>query len=362
MKTLIKTFWAAMLGVAFFACEPLGTDTIEPTLTSTDNVNSSASDLILSAAYCGTPQLETLWTEEDNNAGTVTFYNDETNLYVNVFATGGFFPVSQNIKMWVGTDLTLLPQNLYGIPSPGLFPYKVTVTGTNEYTFTIPLANIAGYNTEVCGSQNIYAVVHVDLYLTTVETAFAGSIKVDGSRPWYYAIYTPRCCETPPPPSEGSSETAFAKFDKMGGFGTGYVFTTNSKSNPEGYASLGLTQNRWGWAGNFTADGTYTFDVWAGAGLNNTANGTKVGTLTVVKAGTSVTVTYNMTGFSLQEVHIYAGDFMPATIAPGQYGHTESFGDSPADYPMTYTASFTIADTNSDGVWIIAHAVAFGPF
>ncbi|MCI0449637.1 MAG: hypothetical protein L0Y79_07610, partial [Chlorobi bacterium] len=142
-------------------------------------------------------------------------------------------------------------------------------------------------------------------------------------------------------------ETAFAK--------GGWVWTTDPKSNPEHLPSLRLTRNRWGWAINLLAPGTYTYDIWAGAGLNKIQNGTLVGTLTIVWNGTSATVTYNITGGCvMEEAHLYAGDPRPTNIAPGQYGNTASF-DPPA---ASHTFTVPLENTNgTDGVWLIAHAV-----
>ncbi|MBL6446989.1 hypothetical protein JMN32_11755 [Fulvivirga sp. 29W222] len=366
MKATMKTLMTLMLGIALIACDPLSVNTVEPALSDDSNITSPTL-IAPGVEFCGEPQEGTLFAENDIYAGTVTIYNDEINLYVTVYSIQGFLNINNNVRLWAGTDLNLMPQNLYGIPNTGLFPYKATVNGT-EHTFAVPLAGIPGYNSSECGSGSVYLVLNADVLVDNgyggigVSSAYGGGVKVDGSVPWYYSIYTPRCCETPPPPSEGTCETAFGKFDKTGGFGTGYVFTTGNKCNPESYASLALTKNRWGWAGNFTADGTYTFDVWAGAGLNNTAKGTLVGTVTITMTGNSVEVTYNLSGYSLQEVHIYIGDFMPTTLAPGQYGYNKIFGPLPSDYPTTHAASFTVNDTNGDGIWIIAHTVVFGEF
>jgi len=143
-------------------------------------------------------------------------------------------------------------------------------------------------------------------------------------------------------------KTAFAK--------GGWVWTTDPGSNPEGLPSLRLTKNRWGWAINLLIPGSTTYPIWAGAGLNNTSNGTNVGTLTVTWNGNQVAVLYSMLpGYRLQEVHLYAGDARPTTTAPGQYGYQDSFD------PLglgTYTFTVPLKYTNStDGVWLIAHAV-----
>ncbi len=82
----------------------------------------------------------------------------------------------------------------------------------------------------------------------------------------------------------------------------------------------------------------------------------KVGTLTVNWDGSNVTVTYTMdSGYCLEEVHLYAGDDSPTTIAPGQYGNLAEFDPNVTSYQF----NVPLADTNGDGVvWLVAHAVA----
>lgn len=75
--------------------------------------------------------------------------------------------------------------------------------------------------------------------------------------------------------------------------------------------------------------------------------------------GGNVAVTYNMSGgYTMEEVHIYAGDSKPTTAAPGQYGYTAYFDPRESGH----TASFSVSDGNGDGIWIIAHAVVCGAF
>ena len=159
----------------------------------------------------------------------------------------------------------------------------------------------------------------------------------------------PDCCDTPPSSGNCYAQTAFAK--------GGWIFATDKKSNPENLSTLGLTKNSWGWAINITTTGTTAYPIYAGAGLNDISKGTMVGTLSVSWDGSNVTVVYAMNnGFTLTDTHVYAGDTKPRTIAPGQYGHTESF-DQPAS---DYTGTYNVSDNNGDGIWIIAHAGAFG--
>jgi hypothetical protein len=201
----------------------------------------------------------------------------------------------------------------------------------------------------VCGTE-LFVVTHAEVLVdldgdgeVDSETAFGGDVPGNGPRWWFYGVYTV-CCDGVPP-STDVCETAFAK--------GGWVWTTSPKSNPEHLPSLELTRNRWGWAVNLTTSGTTAYPIWAGAGLNNTANGVLVGELTVDWDGTTAVVTYTLDpGFTLAEVHLYAGDARPTTTAPGQYGYLDS--------PDAATYTFTVPLADDDGVvgvWLIAHAV-----
>lgn len=86
--------------------------------------------------------------------------------------------------------------------------------------------------------------------------------------------------------------------------------------------------NRWGWTVELPSEGTYTFDIYAGAGQCDLSKGTLVGTAAVDYSGGTVTVDYDISdGFGIKEIHTYAGyDPVPEnpnngkpTVAPGQY-------------------------------------------
>ncbi|MGH2574191.1 MAG: hypothetical protein ACRDFC_00670 [Ignavibacteria bacterium] len=289
---------------------------------------------------------------QHNPCGNLIVWNDTENVYIRYESC----TTMVDLHLWVGNDTTLIPKTNNGTPIPGQFPYKVENLNLNVYQFTIPLEDVIVGTTDFCGVQ-LYILAHAALI--NGETAWGGCIGVNIEEPgrWYFYMTHVVCCEGPPPPPPpgGGLQTAFAKVPIAQG---GYIFACSNKANPENYPTLCLTRNRWGWAGNLS-DGSYTFQLWAGAGLNKTQNGTLCGTVTVVKTGTTVVVTYNMlSGFLLQQVHIYIGDASPPTIAPGQYGHTVFFN------PMvsTYTHTFTFVDTNGDGkVWFIGHAVVSIP-
>lgn len=293
--------------------------------------------------------------------GTVTVDNDETNLYVTYDLTypGATFGT---LHMWAGNDLANLPRATTGGPNPqpgapipGQFPYKYTNDPNwtlTSHTFTVPL-DVLGIQdlTNAC-PLTLYVVTHAEVDLDgdglgDHETAFGGDQAGSGPRWWFYGAYCLTCDFTP---FELTCKTAFGK--------GGYVFVTDKKANPEKLPSLNLIRNRWGWAINVTATGITSYDIWAGAGLNNTANGVKVGTLTVNYTGSQAIVTYSLTSPNVMgEVHVYASDFKPTTTAPGQYGNTVYFD------PKTnaYAATYPVSDTNADGIWIIAHAVACYP-
>lgn len=285
------------------------------------------------------------------DAGVVSISNDGNNVYVKVTINEyvSLQDVANNIKLWIGPDANQIPK-LDCQPDLSKFPFTASVAaGGTTYTFTISYAQLSEYwkTTINCGTK-LYAVTAVSMdYAAYPYMGYAGDVNVKcGDACWSYAAYQGVCC-TP-----GTEQTAFAK--------GGYVWVTDSKANPESLPSLLLSKDRWGWAINIPkSNATYTYDVWAGAGLNYTSKGVKVGKVTVTVSGSTVTVKYEMlAGYSMTELHIYAGDFKPTTIAPGQFGYNQTFDPK----ATTHEASFTLNDTNNDGFWLICHAVAYGSF
>ena len=111
--------------------------------------------------------------------------------------------------------------------------------------------------------------------------------------------------------------------------------------------------NRWGWQITVADGQTLVQDIWAGAGQNNTANGTLVGHLTVSYIGDKVTATYTMdAGFSMEETHLYVGENNVQNSAPGSYGNQhENLGGVTTDvYEITVTPGLA-------NMKVVAHAV-----
>ncbi len=322
----------------------------------------------ISTSTCG-DKVYDLTAGQTIKVGKVSVSNDAEKLYVTYSLT---YPgaVFGTLHAWAGSDLTLVSMNKNGVPIPGDFPFKSgtdpypSSAGLTSYTFAIPFQfiNAAGLpsidpssGNVTCNPLNLYVVTHAEVNIDTngdgvadrKETAFGGSTSGGTSNRWWFYDSYAICCDF----GGGvpcMTETAFGK--------GGLVWTTNKNSNPENLPSLALTKSRWGWAINLKTRGTSSYDIWAGAGLNNTANGTKVGTLTVNWDGAQAEVSYNLfSGYVAEEVHIYAADAKPTTLAPGQYGYPEAGYDTGGVQNFTYTVP--LVDVAGDGVWLIAHAV-----
>jgi len=145
-------------------------------------------------------------------------------------------------------------------------------------------------------------------------------------------------CETCEPcDPQGGCDTAFA-YD--GDVATCFLYIDK------------LGSNRWGWTNGPLGPGTYTFDVYAGAGQCDLSKGTLVGTVTVDYDGSTATVTYNINpDCTMSEAHVYVGSIQlpekdgSPTVAPGQY---------PAS--GTTAGPYEVSDLSGD-IYVIAHAV-----
>jgi len=120
-----------------------------------------------------------------------------------------------------------------------------------------------------------------------------------------------------------------------------------------------LTPDRWGWTIGPLDEGEYEFEIWAAAGQCELSNGILVGTLRVVYADGTATVTYLMdTCRILTETHLYIGDdILPThndkpTVAPGHYGNIHD-----GDEALNAEFDQYVIDGLSDEIYLIAHAV-----
>lgn len=285
-------------------------------------------------------------------AGTMYVSNTDNHLIVQFQLSPEYNSCSKfgTIHLWAGWQLEVINGGGQSRPSPGQLPWHSDNSlywNAGTLTWTIPKSELKGVPpTDICG-KTLHVVAHAEL---CGETAFGGDIpgkEGGGNNAWWWRVEYSWCCEEPPPPPKEVCETAFA-------YGT-HTLASNAPGDPPIYKSLDLTRNRWGWAIKFTntnVGASATYAIYAGAGLNRTADKTPVGTLTIIRtlSGTKVTYTATQTNVSFHELHLYAGATPPTTIAPGRYGNTVYLDDS------TYT--FTI---EGSPIWFIAHAVACWP-
>ena len=121
--------------------------------------------------------------------------------------------------------------------------------------------------------------------------------------------------------------------------------------------------NRWGWTtyldfSEETGQSTYTMDIYAGAGQCDLSKGTDVGSVAVsMNEDNSVTFTYELEGFLLNESHIYLGtnpypigNNGSETVAPGQYTFTNSDTEGVSNYSVTLPADALL-------LYVIIHGV-----
>ena len=257
--------------------------------------------------------------------------------------------------LWIGTNQESYPQTRQGNPKVGNFPYSGTAL-----QYTVPLSQFVSI-TDPCTmcsqSFTLYFMAHASVYLVdeegTViqsETAWSSGRPVVEKGSWatQSTTYVKVLCTSepePPSPPQGC-ETAFAKLSSSTCF-------LNIDENADGFSDF----NRWGWTSGPLSQGTYTFDIYSGAGQCDITKGTRTGTLTVVYSGSTVTVTYNLvSGYQLKETHLYVGnEILPRnvnnlhTVAPGQYPYIHENLSSSTD---TYTVTGV-----SGNIYVVAHAV-----
>lgn len=309
---------------------------------------------------------QTLFAGQTINAGVVIYDDVDTdgdNLVDALkitYATSNGWELTE-VHFFIGAALSEMPTNKSGNPQIGLFPYKSgNIAGQTSYSITIPFSAL-GFSCP--GPEDYYVAAHASLrkplagggYQTETGWGNGQRLVQRGNWAMYNLIYI--TCDLPPtPPTEATSETAFA-------------FDGDQNGCFQNYAEFISNPNRWGWTnGPLAANSNpYSFPIYAGAGQCDISKGTLVGYLSVSYNGSSAVVTYTVAGsnpttglpYSLEEVHLYVGsEEFPRnkqnefTIAPGQYPKKASELSG-----QTYT--FTVNNLSGD-VYVIAHAVVHG--
>lgn len=124
-----------------------------------------------------------------------------------------------------------------------------------------------------------------------------------------------------------------------------------------------ISATQWGWSNGKLGQGTYTFPLYAGAGLCNLSKGQYSGDVTIEYAGSTVTVTFSAApGVTFyqedgsSETHLYVGSTkMPASgAAPGLYPNNDDVVSS-SDTEVVFEVTGVSGD-----IYVIAHAVMNG--
>lgn len=303
------------------------------------------------AATCNvTPKVVTLFAGQTIDAGTVTVTNDVNNLYVTFTATAPW--LLSETHLHVADSLAGIPQTKNGNPKIGNFAYQTQhAPAVNTYTYTIAKSALS-----LDANQSVVIAAHAVVVqldeagnVIANETGWGDGEQFNPKGSWaMYFHYTWQNCIDEP--VESKTETAFA-------FGGDWAQCFDQFD----------VSNRWGWSNGPLSEGSYTFEIYAGAGKCELSKGTKVGTLTVVYSAGTATITYQMAGtnsasglpYTLTETHLYVGSEPLArdvngeyTVAPGQYPYINLEMNASS---RTYTISGLSGD-----IYIVAHATVAG--
>ncbi len=301
-----------------------------------DKQTEQAGDLKLQTTidYCGDPiVVDLVDAEETMYPGTVTVGNDETTLYVTYEINAPY--TMQNLAMYAGPADQLPTGSTINGDGTGSFeawhfPYSYYPwVAPSSYTFEIDLSTLPD-----CFILVTYAKVDGP------NGVFYAWGKSQTKFPGFYFDYCVQDCNPP----LGDCETMYA-------FGDSYANCFISLEQ--------LKSKKWGWTNGPLDQGSYEFEIWAGAGQCDLSKGMHVGTLEVEYNGSTVTVTYNMLdGYKMSETHLFVGnDLLPKmkngkyTAAPGQYPYKSGYPNGAT------TDTYTIEDVSGE-IYIIAHGVA----
>lgn len=310
----------------------------------------------------GGSQCQTLFAGQTIDAGEVCAYVDGSDLVISYETANGWELVETHL--WVGTALADMPQTRQGNPKIGNFPFHSgDIAGALGYETRVPLESfgLTGSETE-CEPTTLFAAAHAALRLPDgtggyqTETGWADGVDLVDRGSWATFFSFDLICEDDNGGGgvgEAQCETAFAR-DANGGAACFLDYDLDS----DGVGDF----NRWGWSNGPLGAGSYSFEIYAGAGRCSLSAGTLVGTLSVEYDGSTAIATYETSGtFYMQETHLYIGNEPLArdvngeyTVAPGQYPFIRELDPTTSD---TYTV-----EGLSGEIYVVAHAVTCGIF
>ena len=299
-------------------------------------------------------QSYTLLAGQTIDSGQVSAQVNGSNLDVTYSTTDGW--TLNEVHLWVGENITDMPQTRKGKPIPGQFPYAAEgLDGSTTYTISIPVTDLAF----ACpgDDKNYLVAAHAALSKThsdggtQSETGWSDGARFSEKGNWATYSTLTLTCNCGSGPVDGTCETSFAY-----------------SPQPEGTCFLDIDEDgdsvgdfsRWGWSIGPLSPGTnQTYELYAGAGQCDTGKGTLVGTVTVDYDGATATVTTTLDApYTMKDNHVYVGNDILArdnrgffTVAPGKY---PSVNDNPDS--MTETVSFPA----SGQIYVVSHATVCG--
>jgi hypothetical protein len=267
------------------------------------------------------------------SAGTVCWdvSADGTMLDVTYTTSGGWELTEAHL--WVGENQDGYPMAKKGNPKVGNFPYNSgDITGTTTYSFSVPLGSVQSFfdldNLDLyCGvSGTIYSMAHAAVrkgdgsggYQTETGWSDGEGAVQKGSWATRTTISLSVTCDQPPGPGPTTGQEtaimlgAITLNDSTDDYCNEFVDTDKPADGVPDTWVDSFDANRWGWQEGPLSEGSYTKEIWAAAGNNVLANGTKVGHVDIVisdqPAPGNVTVTpVFLDGFTPEETHIYIG-------------------------------------------------------
>ena len=114
----VSTIVIALTMLSLFALMSSCSETLLPTENTPVSTRTSLSKIILDGVTaCGETKDVDLWAGQTIDAGDAPIYNDGDNLYVTVYSENGFQDGEEQIKMWIGADMTFTSR-----PNAGSLP------------------------------------------------------------------------------------------------------------------------------------------------------------------------------------------------------------------------------------------------
>jgi hypothetical protein len=291
------------------------------------------------------------------NTGSVSVEVSEGNFLV-TYKTDYGFTLSE-LHLWIGTDLSDMPQTNKGNPKVGRFPYKAEgLGGLNTYQFVIPIDDL--FMSEKYCDKVLNFAAHANILSDNgVESAWANGNRIADKSNWatYFSMMY-YCNEDDDDDDDDDDDGDDDGEDDDGEDDDDADDDSDDDSDYETafahgdytFIDLGLTDSRWGWVIEIDQYGTFYAPIYAGADQNSINSGTEVGKLKIYYDGFKLKVTYKVnTGYSMEETHLFASNVPPTDDTPEQYGNVHDLQEEESDVYLL--------ELSGTPIYLIAHAV-----